>query len=129
MAIIHESEVINLGPAYSNIKRLKKLGYADTRVTPLTTVASLITDIEAFRDSSLLHNESERCICDAAVDSIRWLGLMGILTTVIVTALTTVDDVTASATTDLGYNVRGHAQFPSSFGTTSDDLSFFQPAS
>ncbi len=129
MAIIHESEVINLGPAYSNIKRLAKLGYADSRVTGLTTVASLITDIETFRDSSLLANESQRCICDAAVDSIRWLGLMGILTTVLVTALTTVDDITVSATTDLGYIVRGHAQFPASFGTTSDDLSFFQPAS
>jgi hypothetical protein len=121
---INESEVANLLHAASNINRLSKQGYADSRVTGLTTVQSLIDDIETFRDDPSV-NAASRPIFDAAVDSIRWLGLRVILNTTVVTALLTVKGGTSDQR-DLLYNVTAHSQF--SGDAAMDDVSTFQPA-
>ena len=131
MSIINSSTADNLAYGYANIRRLKLIGYADSRVTPLTTTDSLITDIETFRDSVGV-NIANRPICDAAVDSIRWAVSQDtpLLNTTIVTALTTVDTTTVSATTDLGYNFRGHVDFPTAegFAAGQSDVTVFQPS-
>jgi hypothetical protein len=128
MAIValNESEVINLPLHLGNLYRLFKLGYGNSRVTPLTTPASLIADIQTFRDT--VANPSDAPTCDAAIDAVRWATLYGILDTTIITALTTVFDLTVSATTDLSWNFRGHAQYPSGYPNTGADRTTFQPA-
>lgn len=131
MSIINSSTADALAWGYMNIRRLKLIGYADSRVTPLTTTDSLIADIEAFRDS-VLTNIANRPICDAAVDSIRWAVAQDtpLLNTTIVTALTSVDTVTVGTTLDLGFNFRGHADFPTAegFAAGQSDLTVFQPS-
>lgn len=123
---LNESEVINLALHAGNLNRLKLIGYGNSRVTPLTTVDSLIADIQTFRDSIASPNDAP--ICDAAIDAVKWGKLYGLLDTTIVTALTTVYDLTVSATTDLGYNFRGHSQYPATFPNTGADCTTFQPA-
>ena len=129
--IIAQSSVNNLVYGYNNVRRAQKNGYADSRVGSLTTVASLITDIETFRDSVAV-NPALKPIFDALTDSIRWAAAQdtALLDTTIVTALTTVDDTTVSATTDLGYVFRGHTNFPTDAGVSGQsDLTVFQPNS
>jgi hypothetical protein len=124
--VLHASEVDNLTLALAAINRLSKLGYGDTRVTPLTTVASLIADIQTFRDLATV-NPAARPIIDACADMIRWLGLKTILDTTVVTALLTVIGGAAD-TTDLRNCVFLHSQMPAGVPVTFDDLSNFQPA-
>lgn len=95
-----------------NIMRLSDVGYGDSRVTSLTTVASLIADLVTFRDTPTLSKKSAAPTIDAAIESIQWAANLDIINTTIVTALTTVADLTVSATTDLSYNFRGHADVP-----------------
>lgn len=124
--VLHNSEVDKLTLCLAAINRLSKLGYGDSRVTPLTTVASLIADIQAFRDLTSTP-AAARPICDSAVDQIAWLGLKTILDTTVVTGLLTVIGG-ASAVTDLRFCVFGHAQMPGGVDITYDSLSSFQPA-
>jgi|SRR6476469_2130207 len=130
MAVLNMNEKMNLAYASMNIKRAQKNGYVDSRVGSLTTVASLITDIETFRDSVGV-NIGLRPIFDAFVDSVRWLASVDILDTTLVTALTTVADTTVAATTDLLYICTGHADYPDGgegFDNTVTDVTVFQPA-
>ena len=123
---LHASEVDNLTLALAAINRLSKLGYGDSRVTPLTTAATLFTDVETFRDLATV-NPAARPILDACVDMLRWLVLKTILDTTVITALLTVIGGAAD-TTDLRNVVFLHAQMPAGVPITFDDLSNFQPA-
>jgi hypothetical protein len=124
--VLHASEVDNLTLCLAAINRLSKDGYGDSRVGSLTTVASLITDIQTFRDLTSTPAEA-RPRCDAAVDMIRWLGLKTILDTTVVTALLTVIGGAAD-TTDLRNVVFLHSQMPAGVPISYNDLSNFQPA-
>lgn len=127
--MLHESQSNDLVMGYMAIKRLKLAGYGDSRVTPLTTVASLITDIETFRDSVGI-NYGLAQICDAARDWVQWAANNDLLNTTIVTALTTVATDSVAATTDLSYNFYGDGAFPSAIvPRTANDVSIFVPCS
>lgn len=127
MAIFHISQASELAMHYMNIKRLKLIGYADSRVTSLTTVASLLADIVTFRDG-VLANPGLRAICDAAYDSIVWAANHDLLDTTLVTALTTVATDGTAATTDLSYNFFAADNFPSDVPRAANDLSTLFPA-
>lgn len=128
MPILHATDIDKAVQGYMNIKRLKLIGYGDSQVTSLTTVASLKTSVETFRDSVALH-QSQRAICDAAVDSIMWAASVDYLDTTIVTALTTVATDSTSATTDLSYNFYSMTGFPTaSVPRAANDLTTFFPA-
>lgn len=124
---LNESEVVELPKHLGNVRRLSEIGYGNSRVTSLTTLASFITDLQTFRD---LVNPGYRPIVDAMIDTVQWLSTYGIINTTIITALTTFYDVTVSATTDFSYNIRGHAQYPSGTfsATVGADVPYFQPA-
>lgn len=109
---INGSEVNNLAFGAAAIRRLSLVGYGNSRVTPLTTVASLLADLDTF--AALIPADS-RQIVETAANWVQWAATEGILTTGIVTALTTVADETVSATTDLLFCFRGHADFPTAF--------------
>lgn len=93
-----------------NIARLARAGYANSQVTPLTTVAGLIADIQAVRDA-VQSNPAKSNVYDAAAESIQWAANNDIIDNTIVAALTTVADSTVTATTDLLYNFTGHASY------------------
>jgi hypothetical protein len=124
---IHGSEIDLLGMHAGNLWRLVNiLGYPDSRVTSLTTVSGLTDDIRTFKD---LVNPADREICEAACDTVNWMAANDLLTDTIVTALTTVYDITVSATTDLSYNIRGLSAYPSaSYGSTPDAVTVAFPA-
>jgi hypothetical protein len=121
---IHESEVLQLPQHLGNLKRLSLLGYGNSRVTSLTTVASLVTDLETFAG---LISANLRPLIDAAIQTVKWMELKGLLNTTIVTALTTVYDTSVSATTDLSYNIRGISNYPATFPNTGADITYIQP--
>jgi hypothetical protein len=123
MASVHASKKPNLGLFAADLYRLKQSGYADSRVTPLTTVDGLIADIQLL---DWCH-KSKKPIADAACDAVRWMKLNGYLTDTLVAALTTVYDTTVSASTDLGYLLRGAADYPSDAPATGYDLSTLIP--
>jgi hypothetical protein len=126
MAALNEQEVMELPKHLGNVRRLSEIGYGNSRVTSLTDLASFIADLVTYRD---LVNPAYRPIVDAMIDTVQWLSTYGILTTTTITALTTFYDVTVSATTDLSYNIRGHAQYPATFSATvGADVPYFQPA-
>ena len=123
--MIHASEIQRAVDGYMNIKRIKAAGYGDTRVTGLTTVASLLADIATYRDSAAVH-QSRRPIFDAAIESIQWLANYDEIDTTKVTALTSVatDSVTTDA--DLSYIFYSLSGFPTTtVPRTTDDMTIF----
>lgn len=124
--MIHASELDRAIQGYMNIKRLKAAGYGDTRVTSLTTVASLIADILTFRNSTAV-NAAKQPIFDAAIDSLKWLESVDLLDTTLVTALTTVATDSVTATTDLSYLFYGIAGVSSQIPRTANDLTVSNP--
>lgn len=126
--MLHASQIDQAVLGYYNIKRLKAVGYADTRVTSLTTVDSLIADLEAFKALPGTHSDATPII-DAAINSIRWAAANDLLDTTIVTALTSVATDSVTTTADLSYVFYGVTGFPT--GTTprsANDLTMMQPA-
>jgi hypothetical protein len=123
---LHITEAEQLPLHAGNLWRLKKAGYADSRVTGLTTVATLITDLETFAG---LINAGLRPLVDAAIQTIKWMESRDtpLIDTTLVTALTTVYDVTVSATTDLSYLLRGHSQYPASASIYGTDITYILP--
>ena len=119
---MHQSSIDRLAWGAICIKRLADIGYGNSRVTSLTTVAGLLADIVTFRDTPTLSKMADRATCDAAIDAINWAASLAtpIIDGTIVTSLTTVNDETVSATTDLGYVFRGNANVPTWY-TTGDN--------
>ena len=127
MALIHASDIDKLVAGYQAIKRLKAAGYGDSRVTSLTTVASLIADILTFRNSAAV-NAARQPIFDTAIDYIKWAESVDLLNTTLVTALTTVATDGTAATTDLSYNFWGATGFPTTaVPRTTNDLTISMP--
>lgn len=126
--MLNAADIDKLVFAYFNLKRLKLAGYGDTRVTGLTTVNGLVTDIQTFRDSAGA-KDADRPLFDAAIDSVRWLASVDLLDDTIVSNLTTVATDSVTATTDLSYNAYGATGFPSSaVPRAAKDLTVFMPA-
>ncbi len=123
---LHSTEAEQLPYHLGNLYRLKKLGYADSRVTGLTTVASLIADLQTFAG---LVNANARPLVDAAINTIDWMTSRDtpLINTTIVGLLETVFDLTVSATTDLSFLLRGHAQYPSGYPNTGTDVTYITP--
>ena len=113
-----------LGFAAMNITRLANLGYGDSRVGSLTTPQTLIDDIATFGATL---NPSKAPIWRAAQDSIRWAVSADKINTTLVTALTTVNDSTVSATTDLWFIFGGDADKPAWIARGDDDVSVSIP--
>lgn len=126
--MLHASQIDQAVLGYQNIKRLKAVGYADSRVTGLTTVAGLLADIETFKALPGTHSDATP-ICDAAINSIRWAVSNDLIDDTIVGNLTTVATDATAAVTDLSYNFYGVTGFPTTtVPRTTNDLTMFVPA-